>query len=166
MQPTEQYRQYSSLVRRHERLIVTLCLRYGHRGDTPEDLAQEVRIGLWHYYRRLGGSLARWKESLWLYWRTRAILSRRSRRPAPDLVRLNDAMLDTIAADDDSAAALVNELAEGLPDDDRRLIDLLCQGYSYAEIARLDGISVEAVRQRRRRLVEKMRQQWELRIKN
>lgn len=160
MELTERYRQYSSLVRRHERLIVMLSLRHGSSDTTPDDLAQEVRIGLWHHFKKLENGLPRWKESVWVYWYTRSVLSHHSHTPAPDLVSLNDAMLNSIAAEDDRAAAIIDELAECLPADDRRLLDLLRQGYNCAEIAALEGMADGTVRQRRR-MVERLRQPLE-----
>lgn len=130
MEKTQRYNDYSSLVRRHERLIVTLCLRYGGSADTPDDLAQEVRIGLWQYYCAMHRELAHWQEGLWVYWRTRSLLSHRNRRAAVELLRLNAAMLDSIAAADNDDAALLDELAECLDDDDRRILDLILQGYA------------------------------------
>lgn len=154
MKKTEQYRNFSTLVRRHERLIVTLCLRYIGRGDTPEDLAQEVRIGLWQHFLTLRGDLPRWQEPFWVYWRTRSILSHRRRKQRPDLVSLNDTMLNSIVEESDSTGELIDELAERLDSDDRRLLDLLRQGYDSTAIAAIEGCTESAVRRRRQQLVE------------
>lgn len=157
METSRLYDSYSALVRRHERLIGILCLRYGGKADSPDDLAQEVRIGLWQHFCAMQRELPHWKESLWVYWYTRSILSHRLRHTSIELVRLNNVMLDTIAEHSGDDYALLDELAEGLDDSSRRLLDLMLQGYGSDEIAQLEGISMEALRARRHRLVDQLR---------
>ena len=56
MNRIDRYWDYHAMVKRNERIIRTLCLRY--RGDDAEgckDLAQEVRIGLWQRFMARSG---------------------------------------------------------------------------------------------------------------
>ena len=161
MDRSELFTRYSELVLRHERMIRTLCLRQSDDAELLKDLAQEVRIGLWERYLACGGNLGVWPEALWVYWQTRTVTSRRRRLQRAELVRLSEQMVETIAAGDDAAAELVDELAEGLPELYADLLRQLREGYSVAEIAERCGEPLATVKSRRQRLVEQLRRRAE-----
>ena len=161
MDRQELFNRYTDLVLRHERMIRVLCLRRSDDDDEMKDLAQEVRIGLWQRFAAADGSLGAWPEGLWVFWYTRSVMSHRHRHPRTELVMLDRHMVEDIAEEENAADRLVDELAEGLPEEPARLLELLRQGYSVAEIAELTGTPFDTVKSRRRRLVELMRQRAE-----
>lgn len=163
MDRNELFDRYSELVLRHERMIRALCLRHTDDDEELKDLAQEVRIALWERYAACGGSLGAWPEGLWVFWRTRSLMSHRRRAAQPELVRLDEHMVESIAEGDDAAEALIDDLAEGLTPEHARLLHLLREGYSVAEVAAMDGEPTDTVKSRRQRLVELLRRQAEAR---
>lgn len=158
MDRNELFDRYSELVLRHERMIRALCLRHTDDDEELKDLAQEVRIALWERYASCGGSLGAWPEGLWVFWRTRSVVSHRRRLAQPELVRLDDRMVEGIAEGDDAAESLIDDLAEGLAPEYARLLRLLREGYSVAEVAAMDGELKTTVSARRQRLVALLRQ--------
>ena len=161
MDRNELFNRYSHLVLRHERMIRALCLRHTENGEEMKDLAQEVRIALWERYAACGGSIGHWPEGLWVFWQTRSAIAHRRRSARPDLVRLDERMVESIAEGDDAAGTLLDELAEGLPPEYADLLQRLREGYSIAEIATQRGEPLKTIHSRRQRLVELLRQRAE-----
>lgn len=160
MNRIDRYWDYHAMVKRNERIIRTLCLRY--RGDDAEgckDLAQEVRIGLWQRFMARSGMAARLPEAVWVYWNVRSIISHRRRLEHGEIVRLDKQMMDSIVAEDDHAAEVIDELSAHLTADEARLLDLLRQGYRLDEIAILTDVSVPTARSRREHLVASLRRE-------
>lgn len=161
MDRSELFNRFSGLVLRHERMIRALCLRHTDRDEEMKDMAQEVRLALWERFAAVDGSLGAWPEGLWVFWHTRAVTSRHRRHQRRELVRLDMEMVESIVDEDDGAMALLDDLAEGLPEAYADLLEQLRQGYSLGEIATRNGEPLATVKSRRRRLVALLRQRAE-----
>jgi RNA polymerase sigma factor (sigma-70 family) len=71
---------------------------------------------------------------------------------------LADWMADAIADKRDDDSDRVQELLEELPDEDRRLIQLRLDGYDGSEIGEIMGLKRDAVYQRIKRIIDKLKQ--------
>lgn len=147
---------YTELLRRHRRLVWTLCWTRAH-GDYEccRDLVQEVSLSLWEHYGRLRPNATALQERAWVLWHTRSVLDHLHRRPSPTLVPLPP----NLPADDDTGRETLDDLLATLDSVDRKLVTMRLEGYDAAEIGRALGIKRDAVYQRLHRIIERLRKQ-------
>lgn len=164
MDPAEQRAELDRLVRKHLRDFYALALRLTGRPDPAEELVQETLARVargWQEFRR---------EAQFRTWVYRILINAFRSRPAR-LVQADAATLETIATrtpgpDEEALAAdLAERVAEAvaqLPPRQREVFVLhTYEGFGYAEIAELAGISLANVRSQlhlaRQRLRERLK---------
>jgi RNA polymerase sigma-70 factor (ECF subfamily) len=158
---------YAELVDRHGRLAYRVALRLLGNHHDAEDIAQEALVAAWQQLPRFkaGSSFSTWLYQIV----TRRALNRISRtRAAESLDQLGDVSdrapgpADTAAQR--SAADAVTDAVTALPPPQRVAIVLRhFEGLSNAEIARITGSTIPAVRShlfRGRRTLSKTLQEW------
>lgn len=163
---TEQ--QFKTLLTQHEATIGYVCRLYS-RGDSYHYAAlyQEVALSLWRELASHGlGRLQRSdKVAAWVY---RIAVnaginychSSAGRQVAEPLAPADaDSLLPSV---EESPDECWDELVAALADDERRLLQLLLQGYSYDEIAQREGLSATAVGSRLWRIRRKLKEEHKL----
>ncbi|MBQ8702809.1 MAG: sigma-70 family RNA polymerase sigma factor [Bacteroidales bacterium] len=154
MEPDEKL--FRDIIHRHRDLIWSVCSSYRLSAAwTTEDAFHEVLCDLW---RGLGDFDRRSSERTWIFrvaTNTMVSLTRKtSNRPtAPPPERHDPGYRD------DDYRDLV-ELIEATADPDRTIVKAHAQGFSYAEIAKITGLSVAAVSMRLTRALRKLRKQY------
>ena len=149
---------FGRLCERYRPLMVRLCTLHSHGSCVLfDDLMQEVRLALWTDMPAFADGLPRWKEYMRVYFLTRKTLQRYRRWMAdhPATVPLDDDM-PVILDEENHAEELVDELSAYLSDDDRRMVVLLCQGYSLGETAERMGLLYDAARKRQQRIMQEL----------
>ncbi len=149
---------FRRLYERQRRQIVHLCSRNSH-GDRARfnDLMQEVLICLWENIDKYDSGIPMWKEYVWVHFLTRKALWRFSRRqPAVTTLRLEDTDCPVAMTEGDRAVELLKELSAYLCEDDRRMVEWLCQGYSLGETAQLMGLTYATAQKRRQGIERKL----------
>ncbi len=158
---------YSELTDRHGGLAYRVALRLLGNHHDAEDVAQEALITAW---QRLPGFSAKSSFSTWLYQIvTRRALNRISRTPAAESLDLVGEVRDQAPDPGDTAVqrraadAVINAITT-LPPPQRVAIVLHhLEGLPNAEVARITGSTVPAVRSqlfRGRRTLGKILQDW------
>ncbi|MCR5822074.1 MAG: sigma-70 family RNA polymerase sigma factor [Bacteroidales bacterium] len=166
-------RRYTDFVIRHEGLIFNLCYRYsGGNRDECADLVQEVALMLWHNFDRLTPDAQPRQETRWVQWRVRTFLFNlsRSRRvngksartiPLPENPLTTTNVQNSQVATDSQSRELLLDLARRLEPGDRYLLQLRLDGYTNPEIADVMGLTPNAVSQRYRRMIKKLKTIYE-----
>ena len=151
--------QYTKILLRHKKLIWRLCRKYAkHDAERCADLVQEVSVALWEYYGRLHPDAGAIGETWWVLSVTRLVLRNMHRHKREEEQPIADWMADAIADKRDDDSNRVQELLEELPDEDRQLIQLRLDGYNGSEIGEMMGLKREAVYQRIKRIIDKLKQ--------
>ena len=164
MAPAEQRAQLDRLVRQHLTSLYALALRLTGKADDAEELTQETLARVARSWQTFRG------EAQFRTWLFRILINTFRSRPRA-LAQADDAALASLVAPvpepyEEAAAAeletIVAQLVSALPERQREVFVLhTYEGFSYAEIAHLTGISVANVRSQlhlaRRRLREKLR---------
>ncbi len=128
------------LIGENEPLIKKICGVYGCTADDRMDLFQEIVLQLWKSFRSFRSDS---KVSTWIYKvaLNTAISYRRSEKRHLTM----DRKLPEIPVTDDTGTReqvrILNSVMLRLPAIDKALIFLHLEGYSYAEIAGLSGLS-------------------------
>ena len=151
---------YLSLIRRHKVVIWAICMQRAHFDvERARDMVQEVLLGLWKYLGTLRPGATEAQERMWIRLRARGILLRARQGEGPPLV-LVDNMPEVEDAPYERDERLLL-LFERLDADDRRLMQMHLDGYSFKEIGAAMGLSAAAVRMRKSRIVRQMKQMVE-----
>jgi RNA polymerase sigma-70 factor, ECF subfamily len=158
---------YAELVERHGRLAYRVALRLLGNHHDAEDVAQEALVTAW---QQLPGFKADSRFSTWLYQIvTRKALNRITRTRAAVSLDLVGEVPDRTPGPADTAARqdtvdAVTDAVIALPPPQRVAIVLHhFEGLSNAEIARITGSTIPAVRShlyRGRRTLSKTLQEW------
>jgi RNA polymerase sigma factor (sigma-70 family) len=122
------------------------------------ELLHEVYADLWYAMSLFDPTYSPLQQRQWVKGRCHGVYKRHRRLLGPSLLPLVEDVPDDITPE--VLRESVEELAEDLADGERRLLDLLLQGYSQAECAERLGISRPAVNKRYRRMIEKMKQRY------
>ena len=154
MDSDEKY--FRDLIHRHRDLIWRICSSYRLSAAwTTEDAFHEVLCNLWRGYKSFD---RRSSESTWVYRvavnTMNSVARKKGNQPSPPPSDLEDQGYRY-----DDYRDLV-ELIEATPEPDRTIIKTHVQGYSYAEIAKITGLSVAAVSVRMTRALRKLRKQY------
>ena len=153
------YDRYRTLMLRHQGMLWMRCLRHTFGNEErARDLYQEVLMEVWQHLERLAPEATADQERRWLKTQARSVIAHHARRRSLDTVPLTEA---AHLADDDyrkRERELLAELTALLPDDDRQLVRLYCDGFSYDEIAHKLKIGRDTVYQRMHRAVVRMKE--------
>lgn len=127
-----------------------------------QECSQAIRYALWKEYSRYG--LSRFshaaKESTWVhriaYTAVCAYLRKYDKRP-PTL-SIDNSLLDMVLTDEELAAKerLLELVAHLDSDADRRLVEYRLEGYSQAEMAKIEGVKVATISKRMSLLMKKL----------
>lgn len=147
---------FKELIHRHRDLIWSICSSYRLSAAwTTEDAFHEVLCDLW---RGLGSFDKRSSERTWIF--------RVATNTMISLTRKTSNQPTTQEADyrepsykDEDYRDLV-EMIEATTEPDRTIIKAHAQGFSYAEIAKITGLTVAAVSMRLIRALRKLRKQF------
>ena len=149
-------RTFRELIHRHRDLIWSICKSYHLSAAwTTEDAFHEVLCDLW---RGWGSFDCRCSERTWIF--------RVATNTMISLTRISANQPTAQTADyhepsykDDDYRDLV-EMIEATTEPDRTIIKAHAQGFSYAEIAKITGLTVAAVSMRLTRALRKLRKQF------
>lgn len=165
--PAARYDDFDRLVCRYDKLIRWLCWMYtgGNEAQTA-DLVQDVLLCLWNRRGTLRPGATQWQERAWVRLQCLSVLQHHSRKRGVETVPLPPEGIEALPmADSGDDTAQERErlyaLADGLTAHERRLLDLLLENYSVAEIAKIMGIRPKSVSQLKMRMLEKMKRNSE-----
>ena len=163
------YSHFDSLIKRHEAQIEHLCLlrAWGDR-SLCDELKQECYISIWQHEHQIPVDLSPRQEARWVYWLYRSAFSRHHylQRALP-WVSLDERMADTVAAEDDSQTSeLLDTMASVLTPHECYAMELMLQGYSTSEVARILHIRPPSAYQLRHRIIIKLRNHYNNNNKN
>lgn len=150
--------RFKGMICRHKDFIWHICESY-RMGAAWEVsvMFQEVLCMLWRYYPRFDG---RSTERTWIYKVANNTLISLKRR-AVNLQQTSGAIPEQC---DDNTNAEYNDfmrLIETLEEKDYNIVKAHLDGFDYAEIAQMVGISVAAVSMRLSRAKQKLRKMYE-----
>jgi len=152
----------AELVARHRDRLWRLCLRLERESHEAEDLFQETFVRLIRSYRSFSG---RGRFFTWLYaialntYRSRRRSALRGWKFEAEYGREKVAEGAAEGAERAEAAELVREAVNSLPEPQRSAIILSrYEGLSYQQIAEIEHCTEDAVKQRVRRAMERLRE--------
>lgn len=155
------------IIENNRRLIERLCIS-ASAGNTElcADLVCECYLWMWHRRGTLRPDAGSLQVKAWVIWQCKSVFSHRMRSARPRHVSLDTLPEKALASDSgNDHAELLEELAVDLRPRERRMLELLLEGYSTAEIAAMMGISTMAAKTLRHRMIESMRLRHEKNIK-
>lgn len=162
-QPDEKEQRYASFLDHFGRNITRFCIYYSNNRDDAEDLMQEIFAAIWVGLPTLGVDCTPQQANRWLYklmfsvWVKHAFHNRRTKHMPQMLLEKLDCR-DRDSENQAELIALLEELAAYLPEEeDRTLVEELCQGYKIAEIAQRHALTIGAIRTRISRLKDKLK---------
>ncbi len=146
-------REFKELVHRHKDLIWRICSSYRLSAAwTTEDAFHEVLCDLWRGFGKFGGLSS---ERTWVFRvATNKMISlsrKNSNQPTPDPSQQYEPHYREEGYRD------LLGLIEALPEPDGTIVRAYVQGFKYAEIAQITGLSVGAVSMRLSRALRKIR---------
>lgn len=152
------YKQFDLIMGRYYRLIRLLCWRQSLGSDILcDELMQECSISIWSHLDSLRVDSHQLQQAAWVVWRCRDTFAQHRRRRRFRWQSIDDQMAEsTAAADGTSHRELIEELAATLNNRERCLLALYLEGYTLKEIAAKIGISEEAAKKMKQRIVLKM----------
>ena len=150
---------YKQLVNSNINLIRERCWYYsGTDKRLFAELLHEVMCDLWASIDLYDPTYAPAQQRRWVRERCRGVYTRHRRLFYPSLLPRDEEWPEDIS--DQELRESVDELAEDLDAGERRLLELLLQGYNHGESARKLALSPAAVTKRYRRMIEKMKQRY------
>ncbi|MEZ2335939.1 RNA polymerase sigma factor [Mucilaginibacter sp. RCC_168] len=169
---------YADLVKRHQRFVFTLAMRFAKGREDAEEIAQDCFIKA---YRSLASFQGQSKFSTWLYSivYTTAMTFLRKKRVATDSiddentfiqVESRESGYDTNNIENKSRSFYLNQAIDQLLPDDATIITLFYKGeQSLEEIAQALGMETNTVKVKlfraRQRLKEKLEQNLKQEVK-
>ncbi|WP_183561775.1 RNA polymerase sigma factor [Mucilaginibacter sp. SP1R1] len=169
---------YADLVKRHQRFVFTLAMRFAKGREDAEEIAQDCFIKA---YRSLASFQGQSKFTTWLYSivYTTAMTSLRKKRIATDSIDDEDTYIqvenkpsgyDTDNVENKSRSFYLNQAIEQLLPDDATIITLFYKGeQSLEEIAQALGMEANTVKVKlfraRQRLKEKLERNLKQEVK-
>ena len=155
------YERYDLLVDRHRRLIRKFCW-WRSWGDESlcDNLVQECYIAMWEHFDSLRSEVHAMQETAWVVWQCRSVFSHRDRESEKNLPSVDESQFDHLPAPDASETReILDDLARTLSFDEQRLFALMRQDLSDLEIAERLGLKPRTIREKQRRIIEKLRQE-------
>lgn len=149
-------RTFRELIHRHRDLIWSICKSYHLSAAwTTEDAFHEVLCDLW---RGWGSFDRRSSERTWIFRVATNTMISLTRKSANQLTAQTADYQEPSYKDDDYRDLV--EMIEATTEPDRTIIKAHAQGFSYAEIAKITGLTVAAVSMRLTRALRKLRKQF------
>jgi RNA polymerase sigma factor (sigma-70 family) len=166
---------YADLVKRHQRFVFTLALRFAKGREDAEEIAQDCFVKA---YRSLAQFQGQSKFSTWLYSivYTTAMTSLRKKRVETDSIddentyiqienRQND--FDVNSAENKSRSFYLNKAIEQLMPDDAAIITLFYKGeQSLEEIGQALGMEANTVKVKLFRARQRLKEKLERNLKH
>lgn len=151
-------RQFDDLLRQYAPLVQAMC-RDAAGGDSEHcrDLYQNACLRLWQHLAELRHDAAPHEQRAWVEWQVRHVLEHAARRQRPPTLSDLPEQADTGDTENAERRALIADLANQLPPQDRHLLLMRLEGYTADEIASDLGIGRDTVYQRWHRIVARLR---------
>ncbi|WP_426583994.1 RNA polymerase sigma factor [Mucilaginibacter sp. R-33] len=166
---------YADLVKRHQRFVFTLALRFAKGREDAEEIAQDCFIKA---YRSLASFQGQSKFSTWLYsivYTTAMTFLRKKRVDTDSIddegtfvqVESHESAYDTNNAENKSRSYYLNQAIEQLLPDDATIITLFYKGeQSLEEIAQTMGIETNTVKVKLFRARQRLKEKLERNLKH
>ena len=166
---------YAALVKRHQRFVFTLALRFSKSREDAEEIAQDCFVKA---YRSLASFQQQSKFSTWLYSivYTTAMTSLRKKRIETSSIHNEDgslqiegqiAVIDINHAENNSRSFYLNQAITQLLPDDAAVLTLFYKGeQSIEEISRALGIETNAVKVKLFRARQRLKEKLERNLKH
>jgi RNA polymerase sigma-70 factor, ECF subfamily len=154
-----QTEHFETLLKEHERLLFKVVALYARHPEDRQELAQEIRMHLW---RAFPSYRTETRFSTWMYRVALNVAISSLRRQKPAAASLSEASVAALSAPaPDERVAFLQGFLERLDSLDRALLALYLDGYSYAEIGEILGISETNVGTKISRLKLRIRKESE-----
>lgn len=166
---------YADLVKRHQRFVFTLALRFAKRREDAEEIAQDCFIKA---YRSLSSFQQQSKFSTWLYSivYTTAMTFLRKRRLDTSSIDDDESYIqienkpsgyDEYNVENKSRSYYINQAIEQLLPDDATIITMFYKGeQSLEEIAQVMGIEANTVKVKLFRARQRLKERLERNLKH
>jgi RNA polymerase sigma factor (sigma-70 family) len=166
---------YADLVKRHQRFVFTLAMRFAKGREDAEEIAQDCFIKA---YRSLGSFQRQSKFSTWLYSivYTTAMTFLRKRRLDTDSIDDEDTYIqvenqssayDVNDAENKSRSFYLNQAIEQLLPDDATIITMFYKGeQSLEEIAQAMGMEANTIKVKLFRARQRLKEKLERNLKH
>jgi RNA polymerase sigma factor (sigma-70 family) len=166
---------YADMVKRHQRFVFTLALRFSKNREDAEEIAQDCFVKA---YRSLASFQQQSKFSTWLYSivYTTAMTSLRKKRVETSSIHHEDdnlqiegqiAVIDVNHAENNSRSFYLNQAIAQLLPDDAAVLTLFYKGeQSVEEISRALGIETNAVKVKLFRARQRLKEKLERNLKH
>ena len=166
---------YADLVKRHQRFVFTLALRFAKGREDAEEIAQDCFVKA---YRSLASFQGQSKFSTWLYsivYTTAMTFLRKKRVDTDSIddestfvqVENHESAYDTNNAENKSRSYYLNQAIEQLLPDDITIITLFYKGeQSLEEIAQTMGIETNTVKVKLFRARQRLKEKLERNLKH
>lgn len=166
---------YADLVKRHQRFVFTLALRFSKNREDAEEIAQDCFVKA---YRSLASFQQQSKFSTWLYSivYTTAMTSLRKKRVETSSIHNEDdslqiegqiAVIDTNQAENNSRSFYLNQAIEQLLPDDAAVLTLFYKGeQSVEEISQALGMETNTVKVKLFRARQRLKEKLERNLKH
>ena len=166
---------YANLVKRHQRFVFTMALRFAKSREDAEEIAQDCFVKA---YRSLASFQQQSKFSTWLYSivYTTAMTSLRKKRIETSSIHDEDdslqiegqiAVIDTNHAENNSRSFYLNQAIAQLLPDDAAVLTLFYKGeQSIEEISRALDIETNAVKVKLFRARQRLKEKLERNLKH
>lgn len=166
---------YADLVKRHQRFVFTLALRFSKNREDAEEIAQDCFVKAYH---SLASFQQQSKFSTWLYSivYTTAMTSLRKKRVETSSIHDEDenlqidiqtAVVDTNQAENNSRSFYLNQAIAQLLPDDAAVLTLFYKGeQSIEEISQALGIETNAVKVKLFRARQRLKEKLERNLKH
>lgn len=166
---------YADLVKRHQRFVFTLAMRFAKGREDAEEIAQDCFVKA---YRSLASFQGQSKFSTWLYsivYTTAMTFLRKKRIDTDSIddegtfvqVESHESVYDTNNVENKSRSFYLNQAIEQLLPDDATIITLFYKGeQSLEEIAQTMGIETNTVKVKLFRARQRLKDKLERNLKH
>jgi RNA polymerase sigma factor (sigma-70 family) len=166
---------YADLVKRHQRFVFTLAMRFAKGREDAEEIAQDCFIKA---YRSLANFQRQSKFSTWLYSivYTTAMTSLRKKRISTDSIDDENTYIqvenqssgyDVNSAENNSRSFYLNQAIEQLLPDDAMIITLFYKGeQSLEEIGQAMGMEAKTIKVKLFRARQRLKEKLERNLKH
>ena len=153
------YDRFELLMEHHRGMIRKLCWwRSSGNESLCDDLVQDCYLARWEHFDSLRPVAAKLQEAAWVAWQCRSVFSHRDRKKG--IPSVDETLFDYLPAPDASETReILDDLALALSPDEQRLFALMRQDLTDLEIADRLGFTPRTVREKQRKLIEKLRQE-------
>lgn len=158
---SEEWKHFYDLLERHRDLIERLCmLRASGNCRRCADLMQECYIFIWRHEKQISANMSFSQEKAWIYWLCRSAFSHYSFLEKAGLLEPLDENVADISSGDGDKSLLrdrIESLVAGLTPYEKRVVEMIADGYTDKEMSSLLGIKTHSVNQLRYRIIAKLR---------